>query len=79
MSDGALKWLADEGYDPVFGARPLKRVIQRAVQDPLAEMILAGDVADGATVSVDAGPDGLIVGDRVAASNRPKPDDAVVH
>ncbi len=79
MSDGALKWLADEGYDPVFGARPLKRVIQRAVQDPLAEMILAGDVADGATVSVDAGPDGLIVGDRVATSNRPKPDDAVVH
>ena len=79
MSDGALKWLADEGYDPVFGARPLKRVIQRAVQDPLAEMILAGDVADGATVSVDAGPDGLIVGDRVAASNRPKPDDAVMH
>ncbi len=79
MSDGALKWLADEGYDPVFGARPLKRVIQRAVQDPLAEMILAGDVMDGATVSVDAGPDGLIVGDRVSASSRPKPDDAVVH
>ena len=79
LSDGALKWLADEGYDPVFGARPLKRVIQRAVQDPLAEMILAGDVMDGATVSVDAGPDGLIVGDRVAPSNRPRPDDAVVH
>uniref|UniRef100_UPI0040475D74 ATP-dependent chaperone ClpB n=2 Tax=Yoonia sp. TaxID=2212373 RepID=UPI0040475D74 len=79
LSDGALKWLADEGYDPVFGARPLKRVIQRAVQDPLAEMILAGDVMDGATVSVDVGPDGLIVGDRVAPSNRPRPDDAVVH
>ncbi len=79
LSGGALKWLADEGYDPVFGARPLKRVIQRAVQDPLAEMILAGDVMDGATVSVDVGPDGLIVGDRVAPSNRPRPDDAVVH
>ena len=79
LSDAALKWLADEGYDPVFGARPLKRVIQRAVQDPLAEMILAGDVMDGATVSVDVGPDGLIVGDRVAPSNRPRPDDAVVH
>uniref|UniRef100_UPI004047F23A ATP-dependent chaperone ClpB n=2 Tax=Yoonia sp. TaxID=2212373 RepID=UPI004047F23A len=79
LSGGALKWLADEGYDPVFGARPLKRVIQRAIQDPLAEMILAGDVMDGATVSVDAGPDGLIVGDRVAPSNRPRPDDAVVH
>ncbi|WP_458792272.1 ATP-dependent chaperone ClpB [Yoonia sp. MH D7] len=79
MSEGALKWLADEGYDPVFGARPLKRVIQRAVQDPLAEMILAGEVMDGAVVCVDAGPDGLIVGDRVSASNRPKPEAAVVH
>jgi len=79
LSEAALKWLADEGYDPVFGARPLKRVIQRAIQDPLAEMILAGDVIDGAEVSVDAGPDGLLVGDRVAASNRLRPDDTVVH
>ncbi|MFT5065442.1 MAG: ATP-dependent Clp protease ATP-binding subunit ClpB [Yoonia sp.] len=79
LSEAALKWLADEGYDPVFGARPLKRVIQRAIQDPLAEMILAGDVMDGAEVSVDVGPDGLLVGDRVAGSTRPRPDDAVVH
>ena len=79
LDDGALKWLADEGYDPVFGARPLKRVIQRALQDQLAEMILAGDVMDGASVSVSAGVDGLIVGDRVSGSSRPKPDDAVVH
>lgn len=79
LSDAALKWLADEGYDPVFGARPLKRVIQRAIQDPLAEMILAGDVLDGQEISVDAGSDGLLVGDRVAGSNRPRPDDAVVH
>ncbi len=79
LSDAALTWLADEGYDPVFGARPLKRVIQRAVQDPLAEMILAGEVLDGATVSVDVGADGLIVGDRVSESQRPKPEDAVVH
>jgi len=79
LDDGAKKWLADEGYDPVFGARPLKRVIQRALQDQLAEMILAGDVKDGDTVHVSAGVDGLIVGDRVAASNRPKPQDAVVH
>jgi len=75
----AKKWLADEGYDPVFGARPLKRVIQRALQDQLAEMLLAGDVLDGATVPVSAGADGLIVGDRLAASNRPKPDEATVH
>jgi ATP-dependent Clp protease ATP-binding subunit ClpB len=79
LDEGARKWLADEGYDPVFGARPLKRVIQRALQDPLAEMILSGDVMDGAEISVTAGADGLIIGDRVTGSNRPKPDDAVVH
>ena len=79
LSEAALRWLADEGYDPVFGARPLKRVIQRAIQDPLAEMILAGDVLDGSEVSVDAGPDGLVVGDRIVAANRPRPDDSVVH
>lgn len=79
LDDAALKWLADEGYDPVFGARPLKRVIQRALHDQLAEMILAGDVLDGDGITVTAGPDGLIVGDRLAGTNRPKPDDAVVH
>jgi ATP-dependent Clp protease ATP-binding subunit ClpB len=79
LDDSARKWLADEGYDPVFGARPLKRVIQRALQDPLAEMLLAGDVKDGDTVPVSAGADGLLVGDRISVSNRPKPDEAVVH
>ncbi|WP_300032472.1 ATP-dependent chaperone ClpB [uncultured Roseobacter sp.] len=79
LDDGARKWLADEGYDPVYGARPLKRVIQRALQNPLAEMLLAGDVKDGDTIGVSAGNEGLIIGDRVAASNRPKPDDAVIH
>jgi len=79
LDEGAKKWLAEEGYDPVFGARPLKRVIQRALQDPLAEMILAGDVLDGDLIPVSAGAEGLIIGDRIAASNRPKPDDATVH
>ncbi|OAN68165.1 ATP-dependent chaperone ClpB [Sulfitobacter sp. EhC04] len=79
LDEGAKKWLGDEGYDPVFGARPLKRVIQRTLQDPLAEMILAGDVRDGDRITVTAGADGLIIGDRIAASNRPKPDDATVH
>ncbi|TCS66193.1 ATP-dependent Clp protease ATP-binding subunit ClpB [Primorskyibacter sedentarius] len=79
VDDAAKTWLADEGYDPVFGARPLKRVLQRALQDPLAEMLLSGDVVDGSTIPVSAGVDGLIIGDRVGASNRPKPDDAVVH
>ena len=79
LDDAAKDWLAYEGYDPVFGARPLKRVIQRSLQDPLSEMILAGEVKDGARVVVSAGADGLIIGDRVAATNRPKPDDAVLH
>ena len=79
LDAAALKWLADEGYDPVFGARPLKRVIQRALQNQLAEMILAGDVLDGDTIAVSAGVDGLLVGDRVSSSNRTPPQDAVVH
>ena len=79
LDDGARTWLADEGYDPVFGARPLKRVIQNALQNPLAEMLLAGDVLDGDTIEVSAGADGLVIGDRIAATNRPKPDEATVH
>ena len=79
LDGDARAWLADEGYDPVFGARPLKRVIQRHLQDPLAEMILSGDVMDGATVVISAGADGLIIGDRVSASRRARPQDAVVH
>ena len=79
LDDGALKWLADEGYDPVFGARPLKRVIQMALQNQLAEMLLSGDIADGSVIEVSAGVDGLMIGGRVGASNRPKPDEATVH
>jgi ATP-dependent Clp protease ATP-binding subunit ClpB len=79
LDDAAKTWLADEGYDPVFGARPLKRVIQRALQDPLAEALLAGDIRDGETIEVSAGADGLIIGDRVGSSRRTPPEDAVVH
>ncbi|MFT7370727.1 MAG: ATP-dependent Clp protease ATP-binding subunit ClpB [Alteromonas macleodii] len=79
LDDNARKWLANEGYDPVFGARPLKRVIQRALQNPLAEMLLSRCVKDGDTVSVSAGSDGLLVGDRISVSNRLNPDEAVVH
>ncbi|MDI3337856.1 ATP-dependent chaperone ClpB [Defluviimonas aestuarii] len=79
MDEAAKKWLAEEGYDPVFGARPLKRVIQRHLQDPLAEMLLAGDVKDGDSVTVSAGKDGLIVGEKVSKSTRPRPEDAVLH
>ena len=78
--DGEAKtWLADEGYDPVFGARPLKRVIQKAIQDPLAEALLGGEIKDGDTVPVSAGADGLIIGDRVGTTDRSKPDEATVH
>jgi ATP-dependent Clp protease ATP-binding subunit ClpB len=79
LDQAARTWLADEGYDPVYGARPLKRVIQKALQDPLAESILSGDVLDGAVVPVSAGPDGLLIGDRVGSSRRQPPKDAVVH
>ena len=79
LDEAAKTWLADEGYDPVFGARPLKRVIQRALQNPLAEMLLGGDVKDGESVTVSAGAEGLIIGDRVGSSERPRPNDAVVH
>jgi ATP-dependent Clp protease ATP-binding subunit ClpB len=75
----ARAWLADEGYDPVFGARPLKRVIQRQLQDPLSEMLLSGDVLDGTTIQVTAGPEGLVIGNRVVPSRRERPPEAVVH
>jgi ATP-dependent Clp protease ATP-binding subunit ClpB len=79
LDEDARTWLADEGYDPVFGARPLKRVIQRALQNSLAEMLLAGDIKDGDTVDVSVGAEGLIIGGRVASSNQHPPSDAVVH
>jgi ATP-dependent Clp protease ATP-binding subunit ClpB len=56
----ARDWLADMGYDPAYGARPLKRVIQKSVQDPLAEFILSGKIKDGDKVAVTAGKDGLV-------------------
>ena len=68
LDDKAMTWLADEGYDPVFGARPLKRVIQRALQDPLAEMLLSGEVLDGQTIHVSANEDGLLVGNHVGTA-----------
>ncbi|QJE74148.1 ATP-dependent chaperone ClpB [Aerophototrophica crusticola] len=59
LDDGAKAWLADRGYDPVYGARPLKRVIQRELQNPLATRLLEGKVQDGQVVHVGVGPDGL--------------------
>ena len=61
LDDKAPEWLAEAGYDPIYGARPLKRVIQRSLQDKLASLLLEGAVSDGATLQVTAGPDGLEV------------------
>ena len=55
LTDAALRWLGRVGYDPVYGARPLKRAVQRYLQDPLAEMLLEGKLPDGATLKVDEG------------------------
>ena len=78
LDDKAHQWLAEKGYDPAYGARPLKRVIQKAVQDPLAEQILSGTVHDGETVPVTAGHSRLLIGpddveqDRSSVVNMPK-------
>ena len=70
LDDKARTWLGDAGYDPVYGARPLKRVIQRRLQDPLAQLLLEGKVGDGAAVDVSASKTGLIVnGQKFAAGN----------
>jgi len=58
FSDAARDYLANRGYDPVYGARPLKRAIQQEVETPLAQQIVAGTVHDGATIRIDTKPDG---------------------
>ncbi|GEB14817.1 ATP-dependent chaperone ClpB [Pimelobacter simplex] len=57
----ARAWLADVGYDPAYGARPLRRLVQTAIGDPLARMLIGGEVADGGAVTVDRGDDGLVL------------------
>jgi ATP-dependent Clp protease ATP-binding subunit ClpB len=59
LSEGARNWLGRVGYDPVYGARPLKRAIQRHLQDPLADLILKGEVPDGSTLKIDEGDGAL--------------------
>jgi ATP-dependent Clp protease ATP-binding subunit ClpB len=66
LAPEARDWLADKGYDPAYGARPLKRVIQKHVQDPLADLILSGAIHDGQTVPIGLGPLGLMMGDFAA-------------
>jgi len=66
LDQAAKDWLAGRGFEPAYGARPLKRVIQRYVQDPLAESILSGTVKDGDTVHITAGSDGLVINGEAA-------------
>jgi ATP-dependent Clp protease ATP-binding subunit ClpB len=61
LAEGARQWLADKGYDPIYGARPLKRVIQKELQDPLARLLLEGRVHDGETIKVDVDGDSLTI------------------
>jgi ATP-dependent Clp protease ATP-binding subunit ClpB len=68
LDDAAKAWLAEAGYDPVYGARPLKRAIQRHLQNPLATLLLEGKIHDGETVRVSAGKDGLIINGVKAAA-----------
>lgn len=61
LDDKAREWLGKKGYDPAFGARPLKRVIQKELQDELARKMLAGEISDGAKIKVTANKDGLVI------------------
>ncbi|MBV1703073.1 MAG: ATP-dependent chaperone ClpB [Hyphomicrobiales bacterium] len=75
----ARAYLADRGYDAAYGARPLKRVIQKLVQDPLAEKILSGEVMDGETVHISAGAHGITIDDVAAETVTPPADAKIVH
>jgi ATP-dependent Clp protease ATP-binding subunit ClpB len=59
VTEAAQAWLAETGYDPAYGARPLRRLIQTAIGDPLARLLIGGEVADGGSVTVDVGEEGL--------------------
>ena len=73
VTDAARAWLAETGYDPAYGARPLRRLIQSSIGDPLSRMLIGGEVTDGGTVIVDKGEDGLVlrpVGEEVVHRGR---------
>lgn len=67
LDEDALHWLANAGYDPAFGARPLKRVIQKSLKNPLAVLMLEGRIQDGTTVQIGADDAGLTLNGRSAA------------
>jgi len=61
LDDKALEWLAEAGFDPLYGARPLKRVIQRTLQDPLALKLLEGSISEGSIITVSCDREGLVI------------------
>jgi ATP-dependent Clp protease ATP-binding subunit ClpB len=75
----AIKWLADQGYDPVFGARPLKRVIKSKIQNQLARMLLSNSVLDGDVVEVTGSSDGLIINGQLNSSEVQVPKNFTFH
>ena len=78
LDDGARQWLATKGYDPAYGARPLKRVIQKELQDPLARLILEGSLHDGETLKVSTEGDALMVNGKAVSRNAQPPKAAVI-
>ena len=79
LEAGARDWIADKGYDPVYGARPLKRVIQTNIQNPIAELILAGKLSEGEIIKITDGPEGLLVGDYPSVKPDGIPGSVVLH
>jgi len=79
LGSGARDWIAQQGYDPVYGARPLKRVIQTYLQNPIAELILAGKISEGKVIEVTDGPEGLLIGEYASSRQNVKPDSVVLH
>ena len=76
---GARDWIADKGYDPVYGARPLKRVIQNNIQNPIAELILARKLSEGEVIKITDGPEGLLIGDYPSVKPDGFPGSVVLH
>ena len=79
LGAGARDWIAQQGYDPVYGARPLKRVIQTYLQNPIAELILAGKISEGKVIEVTNGPEGLLIGEYASSRQNVKPNSVVLH
>jgi len=78
LDDAAKQWLAEKGYDPAYGARPLKRVIQKELQDPLARLILEGAINDGEAITVSAEAGALTINGRAVGRSALPPAEAVI-